>query len=511
MPACDNGEDDDGDGLTDLQDPGCFTRGGASEDDPPSDIWRPSCYEEGGDCEPVGVHAGVAGVFVTPDGHALYVLDRNTGQVTVVDLLRGELVDTREEEPFVRSLGLSVAGLPVDLAFSCFSGTDPEPCRPGSPDVYAVVTSTEGEVTTFEVKRADEPVHRPLDARSQLRTRAGPPSVHNAHGDRLPPGTETPPPAHPWLGRNEGTFETPGEQGVVPASERGPHDPSGLLFGASSVTDQVWRVTWEGVVPYSDRKSGSFPLDKPGVLEDLGADYCRLGVVPGDRLLLLSHPELGDIKEPAQRSACERVYAQTGLREPDGTTREGFEYCIWRVKPERLYLRAVPRAPREVTLARGVCPEARPGDLLDPLPAGPLLEECFRPLVRTKVRASGEFLVLRSNVRLSHNLERRGDACRTRRDAHPLRRGRVRPGERFANASLAFTPWLPADGSEVERGTYIRIELVAGVDGRRLALGNLTAGVAVDPATGLAYVTEVGFDDLWRVNPVSGGAVPLGQ
>ena len=317
---------------------------------------------------------------------------------------------------------------------------------------------------------------------------------------------------------------------VRSATRRGPADPSGFAYGEGSVTDGTWDAVWEGSIPGSTRSTGQFRtietkaelpvlggLDgetqaataSAVVLQDEFANFCDVGARPGDRLLLLSELNEDDVPESA-KPACDRVFSRDAL-----FGREGAEWCITDVRRHRLALRALPRRPPEdVDRADGVCPLAVPGNLLDPLPGGAPLQECFAELVRYRLRVGDQFVVsLAGSARVDHNWKSAPDGqCVVRSDAHPLRVGRARlcrpggvaPCEPFVNSSLAMTLYAPIDPeAAMKRDMTVRVLLSAGTFGRTYPLGSITTDVAVDPNTGKAYVTESGFEDLWLLDAAS--------
>ena len=531
--ACADGLDNDGDGSVDpvasddagQLSPRCSAADDLSEAAPSGFRYLLEGLDVaavGDPIEPVALRGGVAGLAVTPDGGSLYVLDRAFGWLAVVDIASGALVDTRTQTPFHRSQGIEIPGVPVGIEFACFGAGEAEPCDATSPDVVAYVTGTEGEVRVIRVRRGGEAIHLADDSRSQLRAQADQPEAFRGDGSRARFDNETPPSDVPFVGRSPQTFFRGGAQGVEPASERGPDDPSGFDFGSRSVTDGTWTAAWQGALPGSRRSTGQLrtvrTTDAAGggttsasavVLEDELANFCSVGIRPGDRLVLLSDLDADNVAAAA-RPSCERVFSPEAL-----TGREGPEWCITDVRRRRLALRAAPRRlPDGVDRAGGVCPIATPGNLLDPLPAGAPLQECFAELVEYRVRVGDEFVVSRSGTsRISHNWTAGDDGqCVLRSDAHPLRVGRARlcrpggvvPCERFENEALSMTLFAPPDTEvAMERDMAVRFFLSGATFARTYPLGTITTDVAVDPNTGKAYVTESGFEDLWLLDAES--------
>ncbi len=65
---------------------------------------------------------------------------------------------------------------------------------------------------------------------------------------------------------------------------------------------QPWSIIWEDVLPGTNRTTGAV---KPGALEDIGADFCRAGVRPGDVLLLPGCTQTADcLKDRVCRSGA---------------------------------------------------------------------------------------------------------------------------------------------------------------------------------------------------------------
>lgn len=136
--ACNDGLDNDGDGFIDLDDPECIASGGISEewDDDPVvtacndgldndgdgriDLDDEACYSAAGRTESMVPTLGFDAVSVDEGGFLAWVLDTANNQVLLVDAQRLKLIDVPAvaEPPydqFVSRLGISVPASPISL------------------------------------------------------------------------------------------------------------------------------------------------------------------------------------------------------------------------------------------------------------------------------------------------------------------------------------------------------------------------------------------------------------
>jgi len=569
LPDCSNGADDDGadgDGLADLLDPGCFGPGDDDEDD---GSLLPSCSDgldndgdgdvdaADSDCSSAGGRegawrsAGLASLALTPDGRFLYATHRWQRSALVFDLARGRLVDTQSEALFSSSVGIPLGGLPLDLSFSCQrrdadDTLRPEACTAGSTDVLALVARSDGQVAAIQVKEAGVDRHQVRDRELKDDDRIGAVGLYDPDGNLLA-SASSPPVWAPAFARSSASRGGPGDYAISLTSMLGPENDYDATLGRNTLENGVCSAVWEGILPYSESTNGSFSPDEPGLLLDPEADFCRLGVEPGDRLIVLSRAP-GGTSEQEQR--CELLFGERAL---DG--REGFEYCIREVTPQGLRVQAVPRDGR--TAQPGLpCPEVdprrrlvpleaiggtppAPGEEspeialatlrpLDPLPGGsPPEESCFPELLRYRVRASGHFLVYRrsdsGSVRFPHNQTSRYGQCELLRYPSPLRSSRAWVGLPFRNEAIGFTlkaapqPRLVANlfpdqgyrGTvdsrtyRLPRGLAWRIETRSGLNPTRWAVGGVLGTVQAGPL-GRAYVTDQSLQRVWEIDTSTG-------
>ena len=581
-PDCSNGLDDDGDGHIDGADPGCFGPGDDDEDDGtvlPScgdgldndgdgliDADDPQCTSSGG-VEGGWRAAGLAGLFPTPDGRFLYILHRWQQAVVIVNAQTGAVLDTQADVPFSSGLGISLGASPTDLAWACGRPADaeagadgaepsettasparPEPCRPDSPDVLAYVTRADGQISALQVKRRGVDVHGLADLDSDTRDRIGTVTLHAPDGSALATA-DAPPAWAPRFSSSPASRGGPGDYGISLTSLLGPDNDHGLTVGPGTLGNYTWYAVWEGVVPYSERTTGTFEAGASGWLRDSEQDFCRLGVVPGDRVLVLSTSTSGDDR-------CALLF---GARARNG--REGFEYCVREVEAHGLALQAVPLdgTPAtfdtpcpEVDARRRIVDPASVGadsfeDIglpnlvvaskraLDPLPTGNDVDaqdasgwSCFPEQIRYRIRASGQFLVYRRTgsgaLRFPHNQTSRYGKCELVRYPNALRSARAWPGRPFRNEALGFTlasapePRLVATvfpdqaysghvdprTHRLPRGTQWRIETRSGLNPARWSTGGLPVAVAVDPLRGRVIVSDSAFERVWELAPESG-------
>lgn len=258
--ACADGVDDDGDGLVDLADPDCWDRA--------------SPTEAGPDRAPATLLA------TTFDGRYVVAADRSARVLLVVDAKTHQLITPQpgKTAPFLRAsqldareglLGLATGSLPTALGPVLLDGaTDAQ-------DKIAMAVGLSGAGVGF----------------LQL-------DVGTTQAIGLVPGSTTEQPTvvdKPGL-LLAGVAVDLGS--VVPAryASLGPLRKEALpdgrtrFYGVTPTTaklehrSEVWRLTFEGVLPGGERSTGR--LLRKDRLHDPLADFCRMGVLPGDLLLL---------------------------------------------------------------------------------------------------------------------------------------------------------------------------------------------------------------------------------
>ncbi|MBN1947340.1 MAG: hypothetical protein JW797_16845 [Bradymonadales bacterium] len=363
LPACSNGIDDDGDGVADHADPGCSDpRDDSEEASPPvcadgvdndGDGWTdtddPDCYGAAGQSEASLVPFGLGPVSVSRSGEYLLVVDRTQHQLLVVDLEAGVLMDVGAVDPIHNGLGIglsrSALKRPLGYTWTAITGSstaeemgyEEELVIAPSSDGYATLLTIRTTVYTGigedRVEGVDFPL-RPRDGnqsqaqvsnlsctlpqeyQSAIRTARGTSEAVRIRCD----ASEVPQLA---------TLES--DQQVDLASE--PHFTliDGLLAQETVPADwrirsEEWTLSYEGIIPGSQRNDGLIDDTYPGILTSAGVNYCSLGIVASDRLVIAEATPL--------------LTAPTGACAPfEGEDR--LEYEIAFVRADALYLRVL--------------------------------------------------------------------------------------------------------------------------------------------------------------------------
>ena len=385
-PKCDDGIDDDGDGLTDAADPDCFNRAGAAEvraDDAP-------------DSE----------VAVAPgDGHVL-ISHRQRRLLYVVDTATGELVQPVPEQdtPFSRPSKLALAanrhGLGLDLP--------PLAMAPLSTDAFDGIglTLSMGGLVQVRVRDKGKDPKSAADDRlsiglivpdSEVATKAAKPTLQ-VDTRLIDLGASAP--------KRYASF---GPVIISPADD-GKTNYYGLTMSDSQAEHrtEIWRFRYQGRIPGSDRHTGR--LLKSSLLRDAHADFCRLGVVPGDWLLL---------------------HRGNGAADCSGLEGDVIRYAVVEVRPTELVLDGaggVVDTPVTADNQIDIDLTALKTQPLPPLACVP------RSGLRYEIRAS-QWLVTGSRTGLLSSRGRKGGACMPWTDSDPAQAARlVEPRLRVAAA-----------------------------------------------------------------------------
>jgi hypothetical protein len=264
LPACGNGLDDDMDGLADYADPDCYTRADASE-------WA----------QGLEAHAALA---LSPDGAFLYVTHRARRQVVVVrtDSLTVEDLNRRGDglgNPLLaheRVSGVLFTRAPTAMAFAPMRALRSDGTTVDTQT--AAITTSLGDLQLVDALVGADPVHLIRASTSSFNRSSRPELYVN--------GTEIeqiyrPATAFPHLG---------------PFVE---DDETSEFYGVSVETDprllrtETWELTHQGVLPNSRRSAGRLlgqrtnaEGETEAVFHDPRANFCALGVEPGDTLVL---------------------------------------------------------------------------------------------------------------------------------------------------------------------------------------------------------------------------------
>lgn len=277
-PACDNGIDDDGDGTTDLQDPDCGRRSDSAEAGPDN--------------------APAVRLAATSDERWLAVAHQGRREVLFVDIAKRQLLRPAlgNTTPFQRSsrldardnvLGLAFGGRPTALTAVTYAG------KPA----IAIATSPGGlTIAQLDGADADHPSIRLLATTATAASVSKP--VLWVAGSAVDLGA------------------------VVPAryASLGPLVVSGKgsdtsFYGVQLTKDafehrsEQWRLTYQGMLPGGERDTGRWI--GAGVLHDPGADFCQIGVVPGDLVILPATPACAGGSAKTVRVPVLEVYGDT--------------------------------------------------------------------------------------------------------------------------------------------------------------------------------------------------------
>lgn len=304
--ACRNGKDDDGDGHADFPaDRGCAGWGDASENsdnlgldpglahsqcedgvdndgDGHTDLEDAQCYNRASLHEVASFDESRALVAATFDGHYVVAADRDRRILFVIDTHTRALVVPQlgSNTPFQHPSRLDqrdgIHGLPMSQQPMSLA-----PVRYLGRDAIAVGQTLSGVVLLqFELSAEGLPqVGLLLDPTKtdaqRLTTSSGPSLVIEGRPVDLGASISA---RYASLGRlavDTDSSQTPARTsyyGLTPNPDVADH------------RSEVWRFEFEGVLPGGERR-GAILLDA-GVLHDPGADFCAMGALPGDLVLI---------------------------------------------------------------------------------------------------------------------------------------------------------------------------------------------------------------------------------
>lgn len=491
---CGNGVDDDGDGLTDLGDPGCFDRAGGTE--------------AGADWAPA---AKIAASF---DGRWVAVGHQARRELAVIDAESRHLLQPQRGDtaPFLRTSRLDERDGVVGLAMVA-PVTAIAPAIFNAHQAFAAATTPGGMFTVRPTGDDDAAASvRFVLAASQTATAVAKPAL--LIGDAAVDLGASVPTRYASLGPLRVTSTATGTNyyGIQPTTESYEHR-----------TEQ-WRATYQGLLPGAQRGSGQWR--GAGVLHDPQADFCRIGVVPGDLVILAPASATGCPSAPIAAPVL-AVYADS--LQLDAGAAHADEVLTAETQLQTDLAAAAPSA----TVA---------------LP-GP---GCFATgQVQYSVRAAG-WLLTGSRTGLLSSRPSRDGACaalpadeltgarlpepklRASADGKPVRPATCPyVGDTFANAFVASpvnTPMFAglqiqpgclnqsdATGKPVVRvlgslrGATWVFNVVAGFQPRVTGVGSAPAGIVSGPHLQRAYVVDSGSASLSIVELATGGLLAMLQ
>ena len=257
-PACDDGIDNDGDGFTDLADKHCFNR------------LTPS--EVGPDRSPA---SAIAASF---QGSLVVVTDQSKQAIFVIDAKSQRLLNPSQNDDFARPSTLDSDG-------------DLRGIRLGSPPLALAPVTLKGQDAMAVTTRLGGLMYLTLFADNE----SGQPSTLRSIG-LLPSATQKVTTAQrPSLLVDDAIVDL-----GIQAPERYAHfgtlnlqtnaDSEVSYFGWSMSTavnehrSELWKIRAQGTIPGTKRTSGR--LMNKDILLDPSANFCGLGVVPGDLVII---------------------------------------------------------------------------------------------------------------------------------------------------------------------------------------------------------------------------------
>ncbi len=514
---CNNGVDDDGDGKTDFPgDSDCKDAQAAGEQrlpcadgidndgDGATDLQDSACRHRGSPAEVGGADAPNAVLALSDDGAQLVIGHRARNALQIIDTKTLKLVlpVVGAETPFLRPsrldareglIGLSLPNAPLAMAPIPLDG------RPALAITLAMTGLVYLQFTGAKdlVTGVSAPQIALRESQATPKTIASKPTLE-VGGKVIDTGSVA-----PSRYANPGTLDSDNDQryfGLVPTPDVADH------------RSEQWRIIREGRIPGSLRQTGR--LRAANLLVDASADFCRMGVIEGDLLL---------IHRAADSGPCQGM--------PSGTTR----WKVSKVHRDRLELNTTSgrvdvavTADNQVTLASGA---AASGAV-----APPLSPACFVDGgLNFELRADG-WLVLGSRTGLLSSRPAQGAGCQPLAAGDPLSAARIveptlKPGQAvacpitaddfaermeqrpyaggavgpytpFSNAvfSLQLRPGCAASDVPGAAPTLLpsirdaswRYFVVAGVQPRVINVGAAAVAIASAPALGLLYVVDQG-------------------
>lgn len=286
---CANTVDDDEDGLADLADPDCYNRLSPSEssaDDAPSALIAAS-------------FAGDVVAVADKARRALLFIDTKTDTLILPALATPP--PPLPQTPFARPAMIALAKGDLGLALPSLPGALTA-VRLNDADAFAVTADGIGLLVVrllVPAPVADAPDQKLLSigylaADTQSVTKSARPSL-----SLLGRGQELSPNAAPDRFANLGPLNT---------TDAGAY--FGLTFTSQAFEHrtEVWKIVREGILPGGERSAGTWQA--PDQLADGTVDFCRMGALPGD-WLLVTQPACGNRPAVTVRYPISHVHADT--------------------------------------------------------------------------------------------------------------------------------------------------------------------------------------------------------
>lgn len=483
VTACNDGVDNDGDGLVDLIDSGCTSDTDTSELEPRGDCSDgldndndgridtadPGCYGAHGLTERDVERVGLGPLGVDPQGRWLYVVDRSEWQVLVVDIEDAALIPAGLRDARTTVAGISVNPLPMDVVGDIRSAIIFEE---GSRTIereeavfYTVTTAGTLDVGSvhqrFVVRDGDTEIESSELFTLRLVDEAGA-EISQITRLQCIRGV-CPEEVLPEINLRRRASLGIGEAGdLVTTEDDG--SPFSVVADELFVTEP-WTVTYEGVLPGSQRTDAVVDLTRPGKILGKNANYCSIGVVPGDHIIITSDP-----KDPfglTSGGACDAFFQNA----------EGndllLEYAIAAVRPGELYLEILDDDAFAQVLPR---------------------RECFPDAISYEIRATETWIADGEQTASLLARDERLGVCE-RRNRSQLGDGRFRTGERYQNALFNLViednPLLP-----IVRDTGFAFSIFGGYAPQRRLIGPMPRDAQLVDELRLLFIPDAGNNRL---------------
>lgn len=555
LGACANGLDDDGDGLLDHEDPGCQGSNGDAEDadalfcgdgseggtcgtllytypcadgidndgDGLTDVDEdPDCSSPLGTAEDSSSRLAARAIGFLPDGQHLVVADGSAGALFLVELASSEVLEPLTTPIIQRFEHVAGLQLPAGVNEIAVATTDVQAPADAAVDAAAETASPGVPIYTltsdgliYRVRASEQEPATPadgaepagaaslaleiLEVEEPVETTVGKPLLRV--GDESVELGLTSPFPYPGFGAME--ISPNGEDlpstyyGITPSSER------------LQVRAEAWTLEYEGEIPGSRSRQGALDREA-GALIDPSADFCELGVEAGDWLEL----EFPNLEEDCLK--------QLG---------RAWELQVTGVSKDRL---TVDFAELSAVALSTADEAAETSDALAEAD-GELTGRCGTSGVSYRIRVADVFMVLGSRSGFLHNWTSDRGVCVEREDADPRFTARARVARPlsetlevescpsinddtnyetwpFKNLAFSLTLWPGCErlesqlfrpvapvrdlrwGFQVSGGLQARWISTGGLPSDMQWIDELTALFLADPARGAAYLIEDSAD-----------------